>query len=189
MYWYQRMVEDPFFASTMNCRWRSLRQTALSNENLTKTIDDMVATLGNATQRNFDRWPILGVWIPPKQYVGNTYEDEVNWMKQWLFERLAWMDANMPGDCELITSAENEPLGEQIAIYPNPSAKSFKIALNQSAGKNVKIEIYSMMGEQVLSAETSNPEFIWEGSHAPGVYVVRITNENILLATKRITKL
>jgi hypothetical protein len=46
-----------------------------------------------------------------------------------------------------------------------------------------------MMGEQVLSAETSNPEFVWEGSHAPGVYVVRISSENKILATKRITQL
>ena len=189
MYWYQRMVQDPYFASTMKCRWLSLRQTTLSNEYFSDTIDEMVETLGDAQVRNFERWPILGVWITPNQYVGATYADEVNWLKQWLFERLAWMDANMPGDCELITATENEPLDEQIAIYPNPSAKSFNIALNQSAGKNIKIEIYSMMGEQVLSAETSNPEFVWEGSHAPGVYVVRISSENKILATKRITKL
>ena len=52
----------------------------------------MAAELQEAQQRNFKRWRILGRAVWPNWYVGSTYAEEVNWMKQWIEQRLAWID-------------------------------------------------------------------------------------------------
>ena len=43
--------------------------------------------------RNFQRWPILGQSVNPNFYVGESYAEEVNWMKNWIQERIAWIDS------------------------------------------------------------------------------------------------
>src|SRR5262249_36083351 len=39
------------------------------------------------------RWPILGRRINPNDFVGNTYAEEIKWMKQWIQRRITWIDA------------------------------------------------------------------------------------------------
>ena len=51
--------------------------------------------LNEAQVRNFQRWPILGQQVHPNSYVGETFADEVNWMKQWIQKRIAWIDSQM----------------------------------------------------------------------------------------------
>src|SRR6185295_9089369 len=55
-------------------------------------VDRMVAQLQSAQQRNFSRWEILGRDISPNYFVGASYAEEVNWMKKWIEERLAWIE-------------------------------------------------------------------------------------------------
>jgi hypothetical protein len=52
----------------------------------------MAGSLNEAQARNFQRWPILGQAINPNWYAGDTYADEVKWMKEWIVARLAWID-------------------------------------------------------------------------------------------------
>jgi hypothetical protein len=105
------------------------------------------------------------------------------------------MDENMVGDCALITAVEGDPTGEVVSVYPNPSYDSFTISISQPAGKKVWIEIYSVRGEQILSVETTNQEFVWKGQNqlkltaAAGVYIVKVFTENGILSCQRIIKL
>ena len=61
------------------------------------SIDSYYDTLNNLenAERNFQRWPVLGEWVWPNQFVGSTYEEEVNYLKDWLNQRLIWMDAQI----------------------------------------------------------------------------------------------
>jgi hypothetical protein len=58
-------------------------------------IDSLALYLDEAQERNFRRWPILGGHVWPNTFVGETYQEEVEFLKGWLTERLAWMDANI----------------------------------------------------------------------------------------------
>jgi hypothetical protein len=42
--------------------------------------------------RNFERWPVLGVTVSPNWFVGETYADEITWMKSWTSNRLEWIE-------------------------------------------------------------------------------------------------
>ena len=50
--------------------------------------------MGESVNRNFIRWPILGTYIL-NYYVFESYDDEVNYLKSWISDRLLWMDGQM----------------------------------------------------------------------------------------------
>jgi hypothetical protein len=53
----------------------------------------MAAILEEAQERNFTLWPILGVYVWPNPgALPDTYAGEVQKMKNWLENRLDWMD-------------------------------------------------------------------------------------------------
>jgi hypothetical protein len=43
--------------------------------------------------RNYQRWPILGSYVWPNWFIGQTYAEEVTWMKGWVEGRLTWIDS------------------------------------------------------------------------------------------------
>ena len=90
--WFRRLFEDPDFGQRYVDRWTELRATTFATTNVLKRVDEIAAQLAEAQTRNFERWPILGVTVHPNWFVGDTYADEVKWMKEWIATRLAWID-------------------------------------------------------------------------------------------------
>lgn len=96
-FWRTRLTEDPMFRSMVKQRWEELRGGKWSNSSLHQLIDDLTQALieDGAVDRNFDRWQILGLQLFGNHFVGQTYEDEVQYMRGWLDQRLVWMDAQI----------------------------------------------------------------------------------------------
>ena len=90
--YFRRLFEDADFAQRYVDRLAEVRATVFSESNLTARIDALVADLGAARARNFERWPILSRRIWPNTYVGKNYEGEISYMKDFLFRRLNWVD-------------------------------------------------------------------------------------------------
>lgn len=90
--WSSILLEDNHFEITYQIRWDNLRHQQLSNSSFDIMIDSYVELLEEAQERNFIRWPILGQYVWPNYYVGDTYEDEINYLRQWIEERLSWID-------------------------------------------------------------------------------------------------
>ena len=91
---YNRLFQDPNFTQAVIDRWTELRRDVLSEERLMQDIDDTAAYLDEAQQRNYERYDdVLGTCVWPEFYIGQTYEDELDIMRMWLHDRLAWMDA------------------------------------------------------------------------------------------------
>ena len=57
-----------------------------------------VLTSHGAVQRNSQAWPRWGVWVWPNYHVSSNYADEVAWLKQWITDRIAWMDSQLDFD-------------------------------------------------------------------------------------------
>jgi hypothetical protein len=186
MYWFRRMLQDSTFSKTINCRWSALRTTLLTDEYFLDAIDSIASTINESRIRNFQRWPILGVYVWPNQFVGNTYEEEINFLKEWVTARLQWMDENMPGVCDLITAVEPEQ-DIDVDIYPNPTRGRVTISFNNDHEKNCFIEVLDGRGSLVISTETTASEFVWDGKAmngstvAPGIFIVRIRMDDKLI--------
>jgi hypothetical protein len=88
--WYERLFEQRYAQ-----RWEKHRKGALATAQIHAAVDAAAASLSQAQQRNFDRWPVLGEYVWPNapgwdQRV--TFELEVAYLKSWLADRAAWMD-------------------------------------------------------------------------------------------------
>lgn len=91
--WYRRLFEDPDFGQRYVDRWAQWRTNVFATSNVWKRIDTLAATLQEPAARNFERWPILGDTIGPEYFVGKTYAEEITYLKTWVSNRLAWIDA------------------------------------------------------------------------------------------------
>jgi hypothetical protein len=90
--WFRRLFENPDFGQSYVDRWTELRGTVFAASNVLARVDEIAALLHEAQTRNFERWPILGSAINPNWFAGDTYEEEVKWMKDWIAGRLSWID-------------------------------------------------------------------------------------------------
>ena len=45
-----------------------------------------------AVDQNFGKWLVLGKYIWPNNFVGNRHSEEIDYLKQWIIERLSWID-------------------------------------------------------------------------------------------------
>ena len=90
--YYPTLFRDPNFTQLYVDRLGELRQGILSQEGMWADINEIVDVLQESQQRNFEKWKILGVELWPNYYVGQTYADEINYLKNWLRDRFTWLD-------------------------------------------------------------------------------------------------
>jgi hypothetical protein len=94
--WYARLFQDPDFRQAYIDRWHEVRETVFATEAMLADVDAAADLLAEAAGRNFDRWRILGQYVWPNWYVARTWADELGFMKNWLSDRLTWMDTQLP---------------------------------------------------------------------------------------------
>ena len=96
-FWWERLLQDPNYVSKLKIRWQELRGSAFSNNSIIQKVDNYNQTLklSGSIKRNFDRWPVLGTYVWPNNYIGSNYEQEINYIKDWITKRLAWLDTNI----------------------------------------------------------------------------------------------
>lgn len=151
-FWLNRMLQDTVFANNLKCRWSDLRTSILSDEHLMNYIDSLGIILEEPAQRNYDRWPILGVYVWPNNYIGNTYQEELTYMKNWILARAAWMDANMFGTC---SSLSIDSPDTELKIIPNPT-KDFVTISGMSSDTNLELRDFSGKIVRIIPIHQSN---------------------------------
>ena len=197
MYWYRRLMQDPQFVNHLKCRWDTLRQHQLSDQSIQNVIDSLANTIDEAQKRNFVRWPVLGEYVWPNQFIGNTYQEEVNFLKNWIFNRLHWMDDNMPGNCQAWIPAKNrEVFLSKANIYPNPFTGTIHFQFNNMPDQNFTVKIYDLTGRLLFTLDgheshrfTSGYQIDWNGSGlTPGIYLIHAVGHGKILYNGKIIK-
>ena len=146
----------------------------------------MALYLADAADRNFNKWPTLGTYVWPNNFIGNTYQEEIDYLKTWLVARLNWLDANMYGSCADL-SVDSEEL--DIEIYPNPFNGSTKVIVN-SPMENGVIEIRNNLGVLIETRQvTKTVNYFDFNELAKGVYFMNVYNDGILLKTEKLISL
>ena len=75
--------------------WSELRQTSITEQQFMDYIDAQVADLEQTKDLNFMRWPILNEAIDIGSLVWGSYEAEVENVRRYLSERIAWLDSKL----------------------------------------------------------------------------------------------
>ncbi len=103
-FWWAKFMQDSRWQNELRCRWDFLRDGPLHTDTLTAWIDSVATVLDESKERNFARWPILGVYVNWNYFVGNTYAEEIDYIKTWITNRMIWLDANFPGSSTTCSS-------------------------------------------------------------------------------------
>ena len=97
MYYWKRMMEDPWYANAAYSRWDKMYSSVLSWENVENIIDSCVTLMGPAIDRNYEKWPTLGTYVWPNVVWPETYEEEITMLKTFIQERLPWLNSQWGG--------------------------------------------------------------------------------------------
>ena len=76
-------LDDTNYVNKLKCRWEYLRDNSFHEDSIFNFIDSTALYIDHASQRNFPEY-ILGTYVWPNYYVGNTYQDEINFLKNWI---------------------------------------------------------------------------------------------------------
>ena len=92
-FWWREFLFDTNFVRLCGLRWMQLRKNTFTTSKALQLVDSNVVALGEAPDRNFTRWDILGTYVWPNWYIADTYDEEIAWMKQWIIGRCSWLDS------------------------------------------------------------------------------------------------
>ncbi len=85
--WWPRLFSDVDFWQQWVDRWQSLRPTHFSRTNLNRLIDQLAEEVRDAQPREYKRWNF--------QPRGGSYRSEIDHMKNWLSNRLDFIDQQL----------------------------------------------------------------------------------------------
>jgi hypothetical protein len=197
-FWWQRFLDDPNYCNQLRCRWESLREGPLQIDAIDAVIDSFATKINEAQARNFTRWPVLGTYVWPNidPESRTTYSDEINYLKDWIAERIYWLDDNIPGEatnCPTGIENTNTIAYFEANVFPNPIDNNSYLSFNITKQANLTIEIYNSIGQQNMLF--SNKMFC-SGEHkvhiktdalTPGIHLLIIKeNERKVYSTKLI---
>ena len=161
-FWWELLWEDENFQLKAAQRFTELRSTIFSEEYINSVIDSIVTYLGPAIDRNFTRWPLLGNYIWPNYYIFETYDEEIDYLKSWAADRLAWMDS------ELLLKTGNPIIGSEYKInkpFPNPFNSQTTITIEINNNSRIRLNIYNILGHKIRTINYSNSN--------PGIYHIK----------------
>lgn len=149
-FWWDRLFQDDAFKQKVADRWTSLRSNQLQTSKMHAYIDSVATVLNvESQQRNFQKWPVLGQYVWPNYYVGNTFQSEVTWLKNWVTARMNWLDANM---YSLVTGVDEASSSMFSAtVYPNPVNEELAVSYTLPAAGLVEFKLIDVTGREVKS--------------------------------------
>ena len=176
--WWQTMMGDDIFKNRLKCRWELLRQGVLHKDSINLWIDNQTNNISDAIGRNFIKWDnFIGqsIWIEPSP-IPQSYAEEISTMKDWISNRIDWIDANLPGNCSQDTPVEiTENRINNIEIFPNPANNLLWITTEDFS----QLSIYSIQGKLVEShAIIRGNQLISVASFTPGYYLFEFKSDS-----------
>lgn len=149
-FWWDRLFEDDAFKQKVADRWTALRSNQFQTSKMHTYIDSVATVLNvESQQRNFQKWPVLGQYVWPNYYVGNTFQSEVTWLKNWVTARMNWLDANM---YSLVTGVDETSSSMFSAtVYPNPVNEELAVSYTLPAAGLVEFKLIDVTGREVKS--------------------------------------
>ena len=96
-FWWYKLNHDPDYTAMLKERWAQYRRANFRQDRLMARVDSMVTLLTSqrAEARNSQAWPRWGQYIWPNKHVPQNFADEIEYLKGWLNDRLAWMDQQL----------------------------------------------------------------------------------------------
>ena len=122
-----RILSDPSAVDRLSSIWGNLRDSgAFSQDSLWAFVDSLGAVMDESQKLNFTRWDNLGQLLTLQQFAPGTYQGELDIIKNYLDERIRWIDKKLgykdydddiiPTDTLVIINSPEDLLAFQRAV-------------------------------------------------------------------------
>ena len=150
-FWWHHLWKSPLFQRQLMRQWQEYRSDFLNTEHINNYIDSLFQLLDAAQERNFSKHRVLGQRLWPNYFVGRTWDEEIDWLKNWIENRLEWMDHQLEHEHQIqpisyvLTDMNNRVLdtltnGFRIEVDSN-IIPSFKIRVIANENTNILVEL------------------------------------------------
>ena len=156
-FWFERMTQDSTFNNLVKCRWNELKQHVLNLNRINNWIDSTAAALNESQAWNFTIWPIIGTYVWPNYYIGQSYQEEVDTLKWWIGKRSAFMQNSLTGianNCNLV-DIENVNANYYLNSYPNPFQNELNCSFYTSINETMEVFLYDVIGHLILAKKVN----------------------------------
>lgn len=181
-FWWNSFMQSSIFTDELNCRWADLREGPLHLDSIMQFIDTQEALLRPNVNKNFDRWPVLNTYIWPNARVLPTFLAEINYLKQFIRQRIMWMDFQINANC-VTTNTTEEAFATDIKIYPNPIRDVLTVEYELLVNSPTKLNIVNSLGavvktiEPIASSATSHMMSVDVSVLNSGIYFLQLINK------------
>lgn len=189
-FWWLKLWDDPAYRQRLASRWKSLRSGPFTDAKVMGIVDSLTAIVKPAQQRNFTQWPILNEWVWPNAYCCGPYNAHVQYFRQWVLNRLHWMDSGMK---TLYIGEYDERKYFSPKAFPNPISSKEPLTIEFYAyyGDPVTLRVYDAMGrlaaQEVVVAEFNGKgRLTWQPNLSAGAYFYEVFLNGKSGATGRI---
>ncbi|MGT2784284.1 CotH kinase family protein [Streptococcus merionis] len=101
--WFNQLLKDEAFVNLIVLKYRKLRESVFSTEYLHRYIDETVAFLGPAIERNYDKWgyvfrlehPDSQNYLMPYERNVTSYQESLEQLKDFIRQRGRWLDKHI----------------------------------------------------------------------------------------------
>jgi hypothetical protein len=124
-FWWKKFMADQQLKSDMKNRWQNLRSNKLSDQRVFFVVDSLTNLLSKAQVRNFQKWPVLNEYVWPNYVVTGSYQGEIQFLKNWLRDRLLWLDQEFGSYITVNTKDDRNEIYAEIS--PNPVHQTINI--------------------------------------------------------------
>ncbi|MBR5395525.1 MAG: CotH kinase family protein [Bacteroidaceae bacterium] len=122
-----RILSDPYATETLGSIWKNMRDSgAFGQDSLRAYVDSLGTVMDKSQKLNFTRWDNLDQLLTLQQFAPGTYQGELDIIKNYLNERIRWIDKKLgykdyddddiPTDTLLIISSPEDFLAFQKAV-------------------------------------------------------------------------
>lgn len=115
--WYEMLLKDEQFVRQVQERYKELRKTYLKEDYINQYIDETIAYLGDAIQRNFEVWGYsferenqtsITQYLTPIERNPKSYKEAIEQYKQFITQRGEWLDNNIESLEQYCHSSRNK---------------------------------------------------------------------------------
>ncbi|MBK7634388.1 MAG: T9SS type A sorting domain-containing protein [Saprospiraceae bacterium] len=172
-FWWKKFLDDPDFYDGLKRRWQHLRKNQFSLEKINYKIDSISSLLAVPHIRNFTKWPVMGKYVWPNYYIGKSYNEEVNWLKWWIANRINYLD----NVWYININDTDEQSSGNLTIYPNPTSATISVTIPEETSETPKAHLTDCLGRIHPFYFTAGNQNNYEAdvSHlSPGLYIISI---------------
>jgi hypothetical protein len=190
-FWWSSLRNDSVFKGQVSLRWNSLYPTIFTENAIVNSLDSLYSILEDERVLNFERWGIIGMQIEPNSHVGESYDEDFDFLYVWLIDRIDWMNNVIKTYQTSVRNAGSDIVNfNLLQNYPNPFNPTTRIQYNLVASGYVDLVVYNIRGEQVATLvkeqQSAGQHWIeWNADSFPGGLYFYQLKANGIQSTKR----